>query len=220
MPMEAFQRETTTDRVYAFLKQKITAKDIKPGDRLVAHQIARELQVSATPVRETLRLLERDGLIHNEPHKGAVVVKLDRKDILDLFEVRMNLEGIAVRHAAKHATEMHIQQMRQHIAVGRESLIEKRFYDYVKADGNFHRVIAEASDNNQLHQMLLILLDRVDAFINRTVHEGYTDKATLALYQHDVIVNAIADHNVQAAETACRDHLQMSLDYAMTQVAE
>jgi len=215
MNQAVLQRETMTDRVYAVLKQRITAKHIRPGDRLVADRIARELQVSVTPVRETLRLLERDGLIRNVPHRGAVVVELNRKDVADLFAVRQQLEILAVRAAAEHASPLHVQLMKQHIHNGWDSINADRFKDYVQADSELHRTIAEASGNDMLRVTMLGMLDRVDAFINRTVQEGYIDRAHQALEQHEAIVAAIAARDADAAEKAMRDHLQMSQSNAL-----
>lgn len=215
MPVEMLNRHTLADQVYNQIKRRITRREFTGGSRLVADQLARELKVSVTLVRETLRRLERDGLIENHPHKGATVVNPTRQDVLDLFEVRRLLEPAAVRGAAAHANAEQLAAIGRMIDDGAAAFEAQDFPAFVQCDWNFHRLLAESCGSRQLAQTMHGMLDRVAAIISHTVEAGAVRNAAAAIVEHRRILDAIAAHDAHAAEEQMRNHLEHSLNNAI-----
>jgi len=204
------QSSTLASRVYEQVKARIVSRQVRPGDRINADQLARDLHVSVTPIRESLRWLEREGLIHNVPHRGAVVVELDRKRIEDLFAVRLQLEPFAASLAAHHASPMQTAEIHDLIRQATTALETSNYEHYIAIDGQFHRMIVELSSNTQLVVTMSSLFDRVQAFMGYTVNNGLTDRAGIALQQHAAVIEAISAGDADAASSAMRNHLSWS----------
>ena len=105
MPIELDSYKPLRDIVFEALREAIIAGQLRPGERLMEVQIADELGVSRTPVREAIRKLELEGFVIMVPRKGAYVSDISIKDITDVFEIRRALEGLAVELAARRMTE-------------------------------------------------------------------------------------------------------------------
>ncbi|QTL99342.1 FCD domain-containing protein [Iocasia frigidifontis] len=140
--------KTLSERVKNYLLDSIlNQQKYLPGDKITETKIAKELQVSQAPVREAIRDLKMMGFIESEPYKGSHVKQVTAKELLDLYDVRINLETLAVRRALQRITEKEIAYLK--------SLIDKmaktsQKNDYVKQtelDGRFHNSIIEFSDN-------------------------------------------------------------------------
>ena len=99
------------ERVYRHLLAGIREGEFHPGERIKEASVAKSLGISRTPVREAIRRLQSEGRVIIEPQRGAVVAELDRLEISELYLLRQELEGIAARFAAQHASEMEIAQM-------------------------------------------------------------------------------------------------------------
>ena len=97
--------------VYQELLRAIREGRYHPGERIRESVVARELDVSRTPVREALRRLQSDGRLTFEPQRGAVVAELDHQEVAELYALRQQLEGVAARFAAQHASEGEVHAM-------------------------------------------------------------------------------------------------------------
>lgn len=94
------------EKIFEVIKEKILMGILKPGDPLVEVKLAEELGVSRTPIREALRQLELEGLVYSIPHKGAFVAGVTAQDIEDIYTIRMLLDGLAARWAARRLQKM------------------------------------------------------------------------------------------------------------------
>src|SRR6056297_3078489 len=93
------------DRVYEILRKRIFASKYEVGTKLVETEIAEQMNVSRTPVREAFRKLEIEGLVEHKPRKGIFVKGLDKNDIKEIYSIRSVLEGLASKNAAKNINE-------------------------------------------------------------------------------------------------------------------
>ena len=98
--------------VFKELEQAILNGNFAPGDSLIEQRLSAELGVSRTPVREALRQLELEGLVKTVPNKGAVVIGVSAKDILDIYSIRMKIEALAARWAATNITDEELDALR------------------------------------------------------------------------------------------------------------
>ena len=138
---------TAADSVYRQLKKQIIARCRQPGDRLREETIAKELDVSRTPVREAIRRLTAEGLATLIPNAGARLVRPTREEIVDTYEVREHLECLAARKAAASVTPEQLDALQSLIDEEERIFEEKNFEAYLDVNNRFHRTLAAASGN-------------------------------------------------------------------------
>lgn len=192
--------------VFEHLRNSIINGDLKPGQRLMELQLAEQLGVSRTPIREAIRKLELEGLVEMIPRKGAYVADLSVKDVLDVLEVRMFLEGLAARLAAERMDEDEIDELRFILIKFDEALKNKDKEGMIEQDNKFHYKIIEGSKNNKLIQIVQGLHEQVQRF--RIIYfTEYTSHEDLRRH-HKAILNAIANRNPEQAQLSAQTHVE------------
>ena len=191
--------------VFESLREAILVGRLIPGERLMEVQLADEMGVSRTPVREAIRKLELEGFVVMIPRKGAYVAGLTLKDITDLFEVRAALEGMAAGLAAERITEEELEQLERAI------LEESQTHDdnisaYVDQDTVFHEIIYQASRNRQLVQIITHLREQIQRF--RMTSLSQPGRAKMYVDEHKKIVEAISGRDIKAANALAREHIE------------
>jgi len=151
---------TLTDRVYAALRERILQGTYAPGQRLNLAELARDLQVSNTPVREAVARLGRVGLVEVVPYSGPRVRHLSAKQVADLFDVRIALEELAVRLVDQREDGLKLQGMARALIAQGDVLQSGDRQARTEADHAFHDALVQASDNSVLIEMLPTLSDR------------------------------------------------------------
>src|SRR6516165_10179832 len=104
---------TLAERAFATLHEAIVTGALAPGERLPIEDLAEVLDMSPMPIREALRLLDSVGLVENIPHRGARVTELSIEDLREVYEARLALEPLAVRHAAENFTDADAARARE-----------------------------------------------------------------------------------------------------------
>ena len=187
---------------YSLILEAIDVGVYKPGDRLVESELAERFGVSRTPIREALQRLETQSLLVRDG-RSLIVASLDHNQLAELYVVRGELEGLAARLAARHATDEEVQVLRDMVAADR-SLI-KAPESMSRANRRFHKQIHLASHNRYLVQQLdLVHRSMALLAVTSLAAEGRGD-ATVA--EHDEIVEAIARRDGEAAYVALKAHI-------------
>lgn len=194
------------DIVYESLRDAIINQILKPGERLMENELAEEMGVSRTPVREAIRKLESEGYVVMLPRKGAYVAGLSIRDINNLFEIRSTLETLAGELAASRATQEEIEEMERNLVMEACHYESSDVLNTIEVDTRFHELIYKASKNNRLQNMLRDLRDQVQRF--RTTTLAVPGRMKFALDEHRRIVEALAARNVQETKTAIREHIE------------
>ncbi len=127
--------------VFEYLRSSILNGDLKPGERLMEIQLAEQLGVSRTPVREAIRKLEKEKFVEMIPRKGAYVADLTAKDILDVLEIRTILEGFASSLAALRMTDEEVDALEQTLIDFNEYLEDLDRPGMIEKDNQFHDMI-------------------------------------------------------------------------------
>jgi len=140
-------KSTLVDQVYRALRDRILRGEFSPGEKLSLSRLAKEMEVSNSPLREAVSRLERVGLIEVVPYVGPRVRALTESDVTDIYAVRMVLEDLAVRLAAEHATAPMLSQMEDAIQAYEIACDENDIPAATEADRAFHDALVEASDN-------------------------------------------------------------------------
>ncbi|MFP4273951.1 MAG: GntR family transcriptional regulator [Paracoccaceae bacterium] len=190
---------------YTLILEAIDMGTYRPGDRLVESELAERFGVSRTPIREALQRLETQSLLARDG-RSLIVASLDHNQMAELYVVRCELEGLAARLAARHATEEEVRVLKDMVEEDRALLSDPSAL--ARANRRFHKQIHLASHNRYLVQQL-DLVHRSMALMATTslAAEGRGEKA---LAEHAAIVDAIERRDEQAAYTALRDHISVA----------
>jgi DNA-binding GntR family transcriptional regulator len=218
-PTAPVRAPSAADRVYTYVKDGITSRRF-PGDELLGEgQIAAELGVSRTPVREGLLRLEAEGLLRLLPKRGALVLPVTSAEIGDVMETRRLLEDFAVRKVVRRSNRRDV------VAALDDRLVEMRAamaaadtVAYVAADRAFHAAIVASAGNAILAHLYASMRDRqlrmgVANLLADATPDGQADataRMRATLREHQAIRDAIADGSVRAAVAAATEHLDVT----------
>jgi DNA-binding GntR family transcriptional regulator len=193
---------------YTLILEAIDAGVYKPGDRLVESELAERFGVSRTPVREALQRLETQSMLTRDG-RSLIVASLDHNQLAELYTVRTELEGLAARLAARHATEEEMRVLRSMVEEDK-TLLGGDPRSLSRANKRFHKQIHLASHNRFLVQQL-DLVHRSMALMATTsfAAEG---RDAIGLAEHDAIVTAIEARDGEAAYQALRGHISKAFE--------
>ncbi len=156
--MSMIEKTPLAGQVYKHLLRRIIDKTYPAGSKLVEENIAAELGVSRTPLREALQRLMQEGFVEHQPRRGMRVRQLRRRDVEDIFELRGNLERMAFRNAQRQITEADLAQLEKIIAESEKSSVAQRRSAIMAADDCLHELFCRRCTNSYLSEYLLHLL--------------------------------------------------------------
>ncbi len=198
------------DEIFYTLRDLILKGELAPGDRLMEIHLAEKLGVSRTPVREAIRLLEREGLAITIPRRGAQVARMTEKDLSDVLEVREVLDGLAIEKACNNVNDEIIDRLKASMEDFKCAIDTKDPKAIVEADEAFHRIIYEAADNPRLLSIVDNLKEQMYRFRFEYVREE-TDYSRL-LKEHNELVQGLKNKDVESVKKAMHIHLQNQVD--------
>jgi DNA-binding GntR family transcriptional regulator len=193
---------------YTLILDSIEAGEYRPGSRLVESELAERLGVSRTPVREALQRLETQGMLTRDG-RSLIVASLDHNQLSELYTVRSELEGLAGRLAARHATEEEVRVLRGMVEDDRK-LLGGDPRALSRANKRLHKLIHLASHNRFLVQQL-DLVHRAMALMATTTFAAEGRDAR-ALGEHDRIISAIEAGDGDAAYAALKLHISTAYE--------
>ena len=201
------RRRSLTDEVRDHIRDGIAEGRYRPGERLREGAIAEFLDVSRTPIREAMRILEAEGLIVIEPWKGITVAKLSRRQISEFYVYRELLEGLAAEMAAALVTDENVEQLDE-MLLRLEEGREQSGSDLGSANEEFHQMIVDISGNRFLKQSLGVI-DTAKILIWKPIYPS--DKRwNIARKEHRKIFNALRARDPEAAKLAAEEHVRNS----------
>ena len=202
---------TKTDWVYEKLRARILGGEHTPDGRLRLTALAQEFQISEMPVREALRMLQRDGLVRMESHRGATVVSLSWEHAAEIVSMRMHLEVLATREATGHHTPRSIEEigrllgrMDDHAAAGRAE-------QFSQDNRAFHTMLYAPGPNAALMQEIQDLWDRVWRARAASIFAVDADRMARAQQEHRRIFAAVRRGDVDAAAAAMERHRTLTM---------
>ena len=188
------------------IRSAIMSGILQPRERLMEIQMAEELGVSRTPIREALRKLELEGFIVMVPRKGAYVADLSFKDIADVFEIRAALEGLAAGLAAERITEEELEDLERLLVEKREAITQNDIGKLVEVDTKFHELMYKASRNERLSSIISNLREQIQRF--RLTSLSFPGRMKESLDEHKKIVEAIQSRDIQVARHVAQEHIE------------
>lgn len=194
------------EMVYEELKMQILKGSIIPGTRMMEVELAEEMGVSRTPIREAIRKLEKEGLVTIEPRRGAYASMISTEDMVEILEVRQDLEGLAAYFAADRMTEEQMKELRKESDSYNDAVKRGNMEDMIKHDTRFHHIIVESCRNKILVQMIEQLQELVLRF--RYIYYDNFRRAENMPEEHEAIVTAIGEGNADKARAAADIHIE------------
>ncbi|WP_227763956.1 GntR family transcriptional regulator [Zhaonella formicivorans] len=192
--------------VFETMREAIISGQLKPGERLMEVQLAEEMGVSRTPVREAIRKLELEGFVVMVPRKGAYVADISTKDIADVFEIRAALEALAAGLAAERITDEELEELQRILVKVSKSAESHDLENLIQVDTEFHDVLYKASRNERLVQIISNLREQIQRFRSTTL--AAPGRMKDALEEHKKIVDAISERNVALAAQLAQEHIE------------
>ena len=200
---------------YHLILNAIDSGTYRPGDRLVESELAERFGVSRTPIREALQRLETQSLLARDG-RSLVVASLDHNQMAELYMVRSELEALAARLAARHATEEEIRLLQQMVEEDR-----KRTGDpaaLARTNRRFHRQVHLASHNRYLVQQLDLVYRSMALMVTTSLAaEG---RSEAAVEEHAAVVDAIARGDGDAAYEGLKRHISRAFEARLRQDAD
>ncbi|MFB2893375.1 GntR family transcriptional regulator [Aerosakkonemataceae cyanobacterium BLCC-F50] len=213
-PKSLQRNQPLKEQAYQSLRKMILSGELAPGQRLVEAQLARDLQVSRTPIREALAQLLRESLVMTDGDQGLKVAIFSAEDAAQLYECRIALERVSVTAACDNVTAAQLRKL-QRLLQKSEKLTDTKpspllNFQLLDLDYQFHRLIAEMSGNLWLQGMLDQIFDKMMLLRIQTIQQNQSvlDIRTEHLY----IYEAIAQRNSEVAVEAAIGHLQAAKD--------
>ena len=197
------------DWVGATLREAILQGYFRPGEKLDQDLIAEELNVSRTPVREAVMMLEAEGFVEIRPRRGAFVVTLSRQDIHDICEIRGLLEAEAVRQAAPQVSESVLDKMERSLDETQARFEAGDVAGHFESDIFFHETIISLAENKLLQEMLGSLTNRI-ARLRHFAQLQPGQHLVESFQEHRTILQAMRRRDAEAAAEAMRVHLHKS----------
>lgn len=185
------------DVVFYTLRQAILKGELEPGERLMEMQLAEQLGVSRTPIREAIRKLELEGLVLMIPRRGAIVAKITEKDLRDVLEVRSSLERLSTELACDRILDSTIDELRQAQEAFKEALNQDDITLQAQRDVEFHDVIYKATDNLRLIQMLNNLREQMYRYRLEYLKHDLAHQTLIE--EHEAIIEALSKRDKEAA---------------------
>lgn len=201
----AVLREPMRGQILPHLRRDIITGRWRPGDRLREPGLCREFNVSRTPLRDALRVLEGEGLIRVIPHIGAIVTEASSPDIGEKMELLTAIEQFAAFKVARLGSEKTLQRIKRLHSAMQEAAGRGDARRYYRLNDDFHRAIVLGAENSSLaeaHERVMWHVHRARHLAN--MHEPLSRNAAL---HHKDIVDSIVGRDPEAAERAMRQHL-------------
>lgn len=199
-----------SDKVFDALENEILTGVLERGETLSENKISARLGVSRTPVREALQRLEQEGLVKTEPGKGAVVLGISQGDLLDIYEIRIRIEGLAARYAARNITDEQAKEMRDVVELQEFFAAKGDSQNVRDLDSKFHSMIYKFCTSRILTDTLTSLHHRIERFRRMSVEMG--GRGSLSVVEHREIVDALASHDEDKAEELLIAHIKNARD--------
>ena len=210
------QRPNTTDKAFQAIREALLNGDLRPNQRLIEVEIAKTLGISRYPVHIALERLEATGYVYRRSGRGFVVSSVTTKSIRNLFEIRETLESTAIGLSCKYATEQQIQKAEKYHNDSLEFL-PKNFSEaakFMQLNVAFYSELLAACDNE--HLLSLLKIHSMDQMIYAKLTRTFTARDWKTVFsQHQRIMDAVRQRNINSAEKAVRRHVRTEMGIAL-----
>lgn len=197
---------TIREQVLNLLKEQILTGQLKTNARLVEVQIAGQLGVSRTPVREALHVLERDGLIEVVPGGGHRVRGLSWREVEEICDIRVVNETLAAQWALEKITPLQLAQLKQNIDLTEKDIHSGKIANFSERDGEFHEILARSCGSERLLELCQMLRRHMLRYRLKAVYEA--SSGLTAVEGHKRIYRCLAEKDREGLNAEVRRHIE------------
>ena len=197
------------DKAYTAIKDAIVSVKLKPGTPLIETQLAEELGISKTPVRAALEELEREGFVTRILFKGTYVTEVTVKDLVEIFQLRAVLEGLAARLATPLFSPRDLDRIAQNLTAAEAALAKGDLALCSELGKSLHDAIIDKADNQRLTLIIRNLDDHVQRF--RAISDQISGRLNKSVKEHRRVLEALRRRDSDAAAQAMRGHMHSVL---------
>lgn len=199
-------RAILSEEVFKKLAYDIVSGTLPPGQRLEEQTIAKQFNVSRTPVREALRQLSGAGLVEAEPCKGVTVAKIDVDQLADMFDTMGELDGLCAKLSAQRMNALERKKLEVLLAKSKEAANANDLVDYAALNEQFHDLIYQGAHSVSLRQITMTFRQRLSPF-RVPIFFKISERMYSSLREHEEIVLAIAAGDDVRACEAMKSHV-------------
>jgi GntR family transcriptional regulator, rspAB operon transcriptional repressor len=207
-----FERKSLKEEIFEILHKRIISGKFTPGEWLRQEEIASQLRVSQTPVREALDLLVSSGLAERLPYRGVRVLKLSREEIIDAYVLRLLLEGTAAAASAKYRTQEQLENLYQLVEKTKALMSLNDMSTQMQLNREFHHAIVESSGNALLTKLFEVVSHQFPDWMLYEYMFRHPEllqpSLTKEFYEHKDIVDAIAAHDSEQTTKNVITHIK------------
>lgn len=197
------------ESVFLTLEDEILSGKLKRGETLTENSLSARLGVSRTPLRAALHRLYEEGLVDISPNRGAVVLGIGSEELVDIYKIRMRLEGLASAEAVKKIEKNDIARLKENVELA-EFYMNKRDSERLKElDSEFHSIIYKASGSRLLYKTLSDLHRNIHFYRKRSL--TVADRLEKSIAEHKEILSAIEMGDSEAADRLTSAHIEAAL---------
>lgn len=207
--VDALDFSLAPKRIADVLSSDIVFGRLTPSSRLIEEDIAERFGVSRSPVRESIRLLERDGLVVREERRGARVSPLNRRNLDEVYVCRLALEGIAAAEAAVRSQPSDVNRLSRGLTALRKAFQKKDIEGFFEANVLFTEAVHEAADNGTLTRLLGSLGKQALRY-RYLAYRSFPQLMAASVDGNDKIVKAISERNKEQARALTEDLIERS----------
>ena len=196
-------------KVFHSIREDILNGKYQANEELKEKNIGEELGVSRTPVREALRQLELEGLVHIIPNKGAFVENVTLKDIKDIYEIRTLLEGLCARWAAENITKEQLEELEETVFLSDFHYSKENWDQILVLDIRFHEIVYEACGSKELTRVLRDYHHYLQRIRRITLEQK--ERARASTDEHRAIAEALKARDAATAEECAKLHIKNTI---------
>ncbi|SMB98682.1 transcriptional regulator, GntR family [Thermanaeromonas toyohensis ToBE] len=216
-PIDLDTYQPVRREVYRVLREAILTGKLQPGQRMVERNLARQLGVSRTPVREAIRKLELEGLVEHVPRRGVVVARISKREAWEIYSIRAVLEGLAARLAAEKITPKQLEKLEELVRGMEEARMRRDLKELERLHMEYNELIYQAAESPRLHQMISSLVDYIVGFTK--VGYAVPGRTHAATREHRELLEALKAGDADRAERLARQHIENSRQAYFAQLA-
>lgn len=204
---------TIADKLFLDLRRAILEGEIPAGKKISEPELANAYGVSRGSLREAIGKLENCNLVTRKPNIGARIIGFSTTQLMEIYQIREAMEGMAARLAAENMTDEELGHLRKLLASHHKEIEQHHGYSQQDVDLDFHFCIIQGSKNKRLIRMLCQDLYDLVRFYRFRLKSGFR-RSEQAFHEHNLIVSAIERRDGEMAETLMRHHVRASRDNA------
>lgn len=214
----AIASKTKNVAVYNKLRQGIIKGKLKPGQKVIMAELAKAFGLSETPVREAIRRLESEGYIDFTPHMGAIVTKIDEKELAEIYLIRIALEELATRLASPHLTEKDIDFLNKKNGEMETAIRQNRFEILAAINKAFHLRIYKAAPFPRLYKMICDLWETFERW--PSVFSYVPERAAASVEEHKKIIEALRTRDMEQADRLIKEQKERTMEALQKYMAQ